>query len=870
MDIRKRKIKGIFVLSVLIILCLFTATILTMFIPQKSADAIVNSSPVVEVGELLKSSYESDSNGENPFNKENLKKLYEKLTGETGANFSAVKSLGTKTSADFRSKNGNSDIVLTLGKLKWTATYLTTHRDTGDIILDLWLCDNDSGGKTTWNTGINTNTGSYPSNMYGTSKIRAVDLNNGGKYWKSNGELTDVHEKSQSHRYSIFTHENATGSITDYIVKPEKVEYQEKENAKDYGFSNSYNNDAYGAVNGANFGTYDYSSNKNDYGYNDWKYDYLWLPSIAELGLGNGSGIWKVSTEQKKSSGEYYWLRSAVENNHGYVYVMANGGDRLSWPVSATYTWYTRPALHLNLSKAASVIEEPTDISIDYAGKQFTMDDVPAEKKTWYDSSSIDLTYPSGMTDVGTYRVKTTVKPELQAEKVKFDGIPDTSKGETDYIRYFDFVITEKTLRADFNKTASPPTVKAVEEDLAEKDKSLADSILKIQYTDDKGNISFDTPSKVGTYTAKVIFNSSVTESKNYKLDKTYTDTIKIDPQVVVMPEIEPEEGATLWYTYNGKEQYYIITYNSSQMDIEITDEYVGKFDWDGENIIVKNAGEYKDALKLTLKNAYNSVTGEGLNVWNATSKDSQPKYLSFTVNKAEIKVDVYTPDNKSSAVLNGVIGNSSLDVMVELNNRPVESINLTLTAQATSGSSGTTNISSFNINSLTTTASLDISTFKSVRTYVLDVTTDSENYAVKMSRTVTLSMKRVDNPNLIWLLRDTNGIPYEVEVDPSKKDVVFDEAKLVYNGKAYTIEVSEPSGYSVKGGLETVLKGTTSKLSEIKDAGTYVTTVKLVKNGETTETAYTIEWTVDKALLDLSAVKWLTLIHISEPTRLG
>ncbi|MDE7079885.1 MAG: hypothetical protein K2O95_07210, partial [Clostridia bacterium] len=294
-------------------------------------------------------------------------------------------------------------------------------------------------------------------------------------------------------------------------------------------------------------------------------------------------------------------------------------------------------------------------------------------------------------------------------------------------------------------------------------------------------------------------------------------------------------------------------------MEITIADEYVGSFKWDadGESIIVKNAGEYKDALKVTLKNAYNSVTGEGLNVWDATSKDTQDKYLSFTVNKAEIKLDVYTADNKTSNVLNGVIGNASLDVMIELSSKPLENIGITLTAQATTGSVAPVNVSSFNVSSLTTTTSLDISSFKTVRTYVIDVTTDSKNYLVSMSRDITLSMKRVNNPNLIWLLRDTNGIPYEVEVDPSTKDVEFDGAKFVYNGKAYSIEVSEPSGYSVQGTIETVLEGTTTVLNEIKNAGVYVTTVKLVKDGETTSTAYTIKWTVEKAVIDLSNVKW-------------
>ncbi|MDE5990538.1 MAG: hypothetical protein K2H36_03020, partial [Clostridia bacterium] len=396
----------------------------------------------------------------------------------------------------------------------------------------------------------------------------------------------------------------------------------------------------------------------------------------------------------------------------------------------------------------------------------------------------------------GNYKIQLKI---LQPEDYSWGD----STGESDVTRTIDFEIVAKKLSVDFkvDNTASPPTATATPTSLCPSDSNLLNTILRIHYTGTTGTTSYDSyeaPSQVGSYTAKVEIDSSVTGSSNYELDKTYSSAIKIEPQVISMPEIEPEEGSTLWYTYNGDNQYYIVTgYNSSQMEITIADDYVGLFEWDAdsESIIVKNAGEYKDALKVTLKNAYNSVTGEGLNVWDATSKDTQDKYLSFTVKKADIKLDVYTADNKTSNVLNGVIGNASLDVMIELSSKPLESIGITLTAQATTGSAEPVNISSFNVSSLTTTTSLDISSFKTVRTYAIGVKTDSENYTVTMSRDITLSMKRVNNPNLIWLLRDTNGIPYEVEVDPSTKDVEFDGARFVYNGKAYSIEVSEPSG---------------------------------------------------------------------------
>ena len=53
---------------------------------------------------------------------------------------------------------------------------------------------------------------------------------------------------------------------------------------------------------GANWyksGAYNYEDKT---GYDNWRNDYLWLPSASEVGDGDGvNGIWKVSFEQKKS-----------------------------------------------------------------------------------------------------------------------------------------------------------------------------------------------------------------------------------------------------------------------------------------------------------------------------------------------------------------------------------------------------------------------------------------------------------------------------------------------------------------------------------------------------------------------------------------
>ena len=66
MDIRKRKLRGIFVLSVLIILCLCTASVLSFFTPNKSAESIAVGnidSQSTNLGEMLLDGYENDTSG---------------------------------------------------------------------------------------------------------------------------------------------------------------------------------------------------------------------------------------------------------------------------------------------------------------------------------------------------------------------------------------------------------------------------------------------------------------------------------------------------------------------------------------------------------------------------------------------------------------------------------------------------------------------------------------------------------------------------------------------------------------------------------------------------------------------------------------
>ena len=334
------------------------------------------------------------------FNPQNMRVLFNMLGNRTGASFKEIEALGTKTAADIRTnttgKTSSQDIVVTLGGLKWEVVYLSKDTD-GNTILTLWLSNNKQSAWTSksategayygflsgglysnwsanwWDMSFTAQT--YPSNMYGTSYIRAVTLNNGGKYAATKGasSLTTFSPTSSS-VFANFT--LSSSKLTKYIVKPNKVSWQLNQTARGSTANMSYDlpNDSLNNPTGANWYTNSSNGSSDMTGktnYKDWGNDNIWLPSMAETGYdATYSGLWKVSVSQRqngdgtstsslgsvgKTSGSAYpysWLRSGY---YSYAYWSYNlypsGSDRSSIDVRSSGA--VRPAFHLNLSAVA-------------------------------------------------------------------------------------------------------------------------------------------------------------------------------------------------------------------------------------------------------------------------------------------------------------------------------------------------------------------------------------------------------------------------------------------------------------------------------------------------------------------------------------
>ena len=390
-------------------------------------------SGAVDIGDILLEGYADRTDGK-VFDGDAMAALYEKLTGDSAkTDISDVDTLGTLTAADIRANNGNKNIVLTMNGQKWTVTHLT--KDTsGNTIATLWQASESTTCK--WNQWADAaTTHAYPSSMYSSSYIRASGLNSGGNGYVASKGATTLTKLAQSstHKYARLTMPSVKGSLTDFIVKPAAVEYQSNQNNNLGGTIGNVGytlpNDAYGTPSGTIKWYANAAKNMNfssKSGYADWKDDYIWLPSLTEIGAnGSVNGIWALSNNQRSNSRDS-WLRSGRCDYPNYACLSEDPGNSYK-NANVTSPYAVRPALHLNLDLAAEhsgavTLAEPTDVTVEYKGSSLTLDDVSAEQKTWFNPDKLDIAYDDDIKDVGIYKVKAEIKADLAADGLAFSS----------------------------------------------------------------------------------------------------------------------------------------------------------------------------------------------------------------------------------------------------------------------------------------------------------------------------------------------------------------------------------------------------------------------------------------------------------------
>ncbi|MDE6372089.1 MAG: hypothetical protein K2L61_00945, partial [Clostridia bacterium] len=312
--------------------------------------AVIGNADTISTDLLMDKSKRGTTVTSTVFNGNALNELYEKLAG-TGADFNAVatKARTQKTSTysnssvksmhagmdsgEIRSANGGNNIIVKLDGKEWIVTALTT-KDTSqnsDVILTLMLKDvayKSQWGDWTTLPGATDFSATHPATMYSTSFIRAGLINNSSAQYTTNGSnlmnftATSIYGTG-GYPFSIYTDSTETGSITNFLVKPNEVLYQQYENLNDIAhvvgnnWNNAPNENSKYDVQNTNWHSNGTIAVQGKTKYYDWGNDLIWLPSLAETGQNARSGViasgglWNLDASQRGVSGGYCsWLRS--------------------------------------------------------------------------------------------------------------------------------------------------------------------------------------------------------------------------------------------------------------------------------------------------------------------------------------------------------------------------------------------------------------------------------------------------------------------------------------------------------------------------------------------------------------------------------
>ena len=348
------------------------------------------------------------------FNKTNLQTLLTKL-GASGSSLDAMVTdlqstvdtsysrVGTGTPRDYNDTKqiASQGIIVEFGGTKWLASFLSLTNDgKKDVVLTLWQAEvtNTPENQSTWckpngtfGTSNGNSDGKSPSNMYSTSYIRSVTLNNGGRYATAQDQTLDQmtdYNKDKSSKYAKFNMSSYMDGETEkntniykYLVAPRLLDWQ-KEQVIPSGWNwteqgKALNNQHWGTMGKSSYydaTKYPYYEDKTNY--DGWADDLIWIPSCAEVGNEyNGkenSGIWLTDKTQRSAS-DIVWLRTADLGSYYKSHGLTADGV-LNWGATSE-SHLVRPALHLNLTsaaQAANTVDKPTatNTTVVYNGQE--------------------------------------------------------------------------------------------------------------------------------------------------------------------------------------------------------------------------------------------------------------------------------------------------------------------------------------------------------------------------------------------------------------------------------------------------------------------------------------------------------------------
>ncbi|MDE7372873.1 MAG: hypothetical protein K2N18_02305, partial [Clostridia bacterium] len=808
MNSKNKGLKKCNILLVLAILCLCVMSAILFAIPKNNANAITNIANAKNVGNLLADNYE---NKKKIFDSDTVQQLFTILTGQEGATIDDVQNLGKLNSDNFRNlalNTNKQDLIVTLGGYTWNLVYLSNTKEngTGDVILTLWLTHSgqlpQNYRNSTWNTYY-TGGGAYPSNMYGTSYIRAVTLNNGGKYATSNDTLSNEVSKSKDNPFAIFTMSNSDtfkGSLTDFIETPANVEWQENITARDNNFEaggskfgNNFNNDAYSMTSPGYIGDggLDYTNVPDGVTdraemYPKWKDDKIWLPSMAETGFYQDSmgydrrGLWRTTPTQRGSDADL-WVRSAHQNYYSQALALFSSGNG-NGAYATNNEFAVQPAFHLNLTKVADSLSATIPNS---GGNSNT---------TKFTNNGNDVTFSLN---------------SVQSNKV-------------------DIVITA-TDRNGANLTYS-------------KTPSVSNGVLSF------------TANVAGTYTVKVTPKEDEIWSDGTNEAKTYTYKLK-EPITPLTWKTSGEGKATK--TYNGKTQYFVLeNYDENEMNVSPAPVKIpnGETDAGKWAIAVKDVTD--TSITVTLKDTGFAGWSDG-NAYDNTSAGQ--KTLAYKMNTKALTA---TAGEAWSTQVS--TSDTTYDVYIDVFDGDIASIEFEGYYKKESGTEKKAvapTVVKDGDNRAKVTVTLPELTEKGSYEYSIKLksgTATNKNYTLSFNKAFTVDNKKLEigSDDIIWRYTNSKvGAGYQT-VGELDANGIFN---VEYNGAAFTFDVdtdamSKDAEYKVEGEKSATVVKLNGTAVEY-----YTATLKITpKEGVDFENKeFTLKWRINKAKFDLTNVKW-------------
>lgn len=850
----------------------------------------------MQVGELFDSTTQT-------FNKDNFNILLKYLTGNASATMSDVVTLartndnsysssgysgvdasvlraknlatgGTEGSTMYIRKNSGRDICVRLGGLDWEVVYLT-YVSASKTILTLWL---DNNKQEAWegrsstegeyygflNGGLysnfspnyweSTSLSTYPYNLYGTSYVNAVTLNNGGVYGTSNTTAVTVN-KSASSAFSMFTMPEF--GLTYYLATPSEVSWQQTQSAKVLlTYANKrFSNESFET--GLPDTDFYYDEDDNEYyNYNDnvhnadWANSYLWLPSVSEVGSyfsPKDDGLWNLSDDQRANADGCSTLHTVgqvgTKSNSMYDFSLLRSTTssnlrsciKSDGTVSYTYVlnsfgYAIRPALHLDLSRIRANIQSTSDISGSLGS--ITLSSTSSTYDGTAKTPTVTVKYNTNtLTKDTNYRISYSLNGNVVSEIKDAGTYTITARGVGSYKGLLTATYTvNKASISSISLGSSSSVYSGSEKSPSVTVKSgsttlIQDTDYTISYTNSSGT-AVTSIVNVGTY------NIIATGTGNYTGTKstTYSVTARSLGSITLSASSS---------TYDGTAKSITATVKYSGTTLTSGTDYTLSYKLNGSTVSqIKDAGTY--SVIATGKGNYTGTV-------SATYTVNARTISSITVSPT---TDTYTGSAKSPTITvkyssTTLTKNTEYTLSYKLNGSTVSQLkdvgtyyitatgkgNYTGTVSATYtiGGQGLTSISlsstsstyTGSAKSITATVKYNSTTLSSGTDYTLSYTNSSGSTVSSIINAGTYTITATGKGNYSGTVSAT----YTVN-KANLGSITLSASSSTYDGttKSPTITVKNSSSTTLTSGSDYTLSYTLngSAVSQIKDAGTY------------------------------------------------